>query len=477
MLTVVLLTPLAASVVVALLGRSTASTARTLGLLGSLASLAVTVVAVAAVGDGALSQGVGEGARQWWLLQMDGLSAPLLLLTGVLGIISVLAVPRSADSAGSLVALLLAEQAAVTGVFLAGNLVLFYAFWEAVLIPMFFIIGIWGGQARRHAATKFFIYTFAGSALMLVGLIIAITQGGVFTTQELIDTPLASSLQGVVFWLVAIGFLMKIPVVGLHTWQPDAYTEAPTAGSIMLSGVLAKMGAYALLRIAAPIAPGAFDAARPVLVALGIAGIIYGALMAYAQSDLKRLVAYSSIAHMGFVLLAIAIGTPLALGAAMIGMVSHGLVAGLMFLLVGQLFERTGTYDMTRLGGLGKVVPGWAVAFTFVALASLGLPGLSGFPGELVTVMESWNTIGWWTVLAALGVVFAALYALTAVRKVNHGPVSAEFGSLADLTTAEWVPVVPLVLCILLVGVWPQFVVALAEPALKALAVVTGGAL
>ncbi len=479
MLTAVVLTPLIGGAIVALLGRSSARAARTLAGVASLVSLAVTVAAVASIPAGGepLVEGLGNGARQWWLLQIDGLAAPLLLLAAFLGLIAVLAVRREDSSPAAFYGLLLAEQAAVSGVFLAGNLVLFYAFWEAVLIPMYFIIGIWGGERRRHAATKFFIYTFAGSALMLVGLIIAITQGGVFTMQEVAAAPVASGLQTTVFWLLAIGFLMKIPVVGLHTWQPDAYTQAPTSGSILLSGVLAKMGTYALLRVAMPIAPDAYRAAQPLLVALGIAGIIYGALVAYAQSDLKRLVAYSSIAHMGFVVLAIGIGTPFALGGAMLGMISHGLVAGMLFLLVGQLHHRTGTYEMSRFGGFGRVLPGWATAFTFVALASLGLPGLSGFPGELTTVIEAWNAVGWWAAAAALGVVFAALYSLTAVRRVNHGPVAEEFSGSADLAPGEWFVVAPLALAIVLIGVWPQLVTGLAEPALRALAVVTGGAL
>ncbi len=473
MLTAVILTPLLGSLIVALLGRPSAKVARVLALLASLASFGVVIAAVAtSPGSQAAS-----GAAQWWMLTMDGIAAPLLLLTGFLGVIAVLAARSETRSPAAHYALLLAVQASVSGVFLAGNLVLFYAFWEAVLIPMYFIIGIWGAENRRHAAMKFFIYTFAGSALMLVGLIIAMFQGNAFAMGDLLSTPLSVGLQGPVFWLLSIGFLMKLPVVGLHTWQPDAYTQAPTSGSILLSGVLAKMGAYALLRIAIPIAPAAYDAARPVLVALGIIGIIYGALVALAQSDLKRLIAYSSIAHMGFVVLAIGIGTPLALGAAMLVMISHGLVAGMLFLLAGQLYERTGTYEMSRLGGFGKVLPAWATAFTFAALASLGLPGLSGFPGELAAVLESWGSIGWWTALAALGVVFSAAYNLTAVRRVNHGPVAEEFAGIADLGLAEWLAVAPLAVGIVVVGVWPQFVTGMAEPALRALAAVTGGAL
>jgi len=352
---------------------------------------------------------------------------------------------------------------------------LFYVFWEAVLIPMFFLIGIWGHENRKHAAMKFFVYTFAGSVLMLLGLIIAYMATGATTM-----TDLAAAASGVpsriVFPLLLIGMLIKIPAVPLHTWLPDAHVEAPTAGSILLAGVLLKMGGYGLMRVAMPACPveWASPGARGLLATLGILGIIYGAAMALVQSDLKRLVAYSSVAHMGFVLLALSVGTAAALGAAMLVMVSHGVVAGLLFLLVGQLYERTHTREIARFGGLGRVIPLWATAFTFAALASLGLPGLSGFPGEFLTMLEAWQAWEWWIIPATVGLVLAAAYNLRAVREVAHGAIAEEFDSIPDLRTVDRVPVALLALSILVLGIWPQLVLAVSSNAMQALAALLG---
>ena len=477
MLTAVILTPLAGAALVAVLGARSATVARALALLAALSSAGVTAFAVARVADGtsAITERLGAGAIPWWLLALDGIAAPLLALTAFLGVIAVLASWRIEKAPSVHLALLLALQASVAGVFLAGNVVLFYAFWEAVLIPMYFLIGVWGHEDRRHAAMKFFVYTFAGSALMLVGLVIGIFEGGVFAMSDIASSHLPAGLQTAVFWLLAAGFLVKIPVVGLHTWLPDAHVEAPTAGSIMLAGVLLKMGGYGLIRLALPLAPQAYEAARGALAGLGIAGIVFGALVALSQTDLKRLVAYSSVSHMGFVLLAVGVGTPLALGAAMLVLVSHGLVAGMLFLLVGLLYERTHTREMARFGGLGRLLPGWATAFTFAALASLGLPGLSGFPGELATVLEAYGSLGWWAAVAAAGVVLAAAYNLTAVRRVNHGPLAEEWAGIADLSAVEWAAVAPLAAGIVALGVWPNAVLGLAGEALRAVAVLGGG--
>lgn len=406
-------------------------------------------------------------------LSADGIALPLVVLTALLSVVSVL-VSWRAERLNAHLALLLGLEAAVMGVFLAADLVLFYVMWEAVLIPMFLLIGGWGHENRRRAAMKFFIYTFAGSALMLVGLIMLIAAQG---TSDM-HAPMVSlgGRETLIFWLLAAGFAVKVPVWPLHTWLPDAHVEAPTAGSVMLAGVLLKMGAYGFIRLCVPFAPGAFAEASPVLAVLGGIGIVYGAAVALGQTDLKRLVAYSSVSHMGFVLLGLASASTLGIQAAMLGMVSHGLVAGLLFLLVGALYDRTHTRELSAFGGLGREMPKWAAVFVFASLASLGLPGLSGFPGEFGAVIASFARFGWAIALVAPGVVLAGAYSLRAVRTVVHGePGPASGAASRDLGRREVLAALPLVVLVVALGVWPRLVTELAAPAVTALVAAMGG--
>jgi len=469
--------PALAAVACAIAGRVLPSFPKWIALLALLAQAAL-MFALAPVGlySGARIEGALWGAfGSMWSTSLDGLSTPLMLLTIFIGLAAVIVSWDVKDRPGAFFALLLALQAALTAVFIADNLVLFYVGWESVLIPMYFIIGGWGSSNRRHAATKYLLYSFAAGAIMLFGVILAIAEsGGTARISEITAASAGMSTPSLVFWLFTIAFLVKIPAVPFHTWLPDAHTEAPTAGSIVLAGVLLKMGGYGLMRIAVPFAPSAFGQARIALMVLGLVGIVYGAAMALVQTDLKRLVAYSSVSHMGFVILAIAVATPDAMGAALVAMVSHGFVAGLLFLLVGSLYARTHTRELSRFGGLGRVMPIWGVAFTFGALASLGLPGLSGFPGEFATVLESFRAFGWWTAFGTIGLVLAAAYNLRAVRSSVQGPVG-EFTSLPDLGVRETSLVVAFSVGIVALGIQPMLLLNVAEKALLSLSKVAGG--
>ena len=469
-------------VLVPLIGALLAAlTSRVSGAPRVVAALAVAGQAAALVALG--SQGALSGLHAagvtmpgrfaLWATALDGLSVPLVALTVVVGAVAVAAAWRIDSRPGAFFALLLVVQAAVAGVFVADDLVLFYVAWESVLIPMFFLILGWGSSGRRHAAAKYLIYTFAGGALMLVALIVLVLQSGTTSISALAGRPAPIAAQSLVFWLLLVAFLVKLPAVPLHTWLPDAHTEAPTAGSILLAGVLLKMGGYGLMRFLLPLTPSAYAHAKGVLLALGIVGVVWGAACALVQTDLKRLVAYSSVSHMGFVLVGVAVGTPLALGAALVVMVSHGLVAGLLFFLVGAVYERSHTREISRFGGLGKTMPRWSVALVFAALASAGLPGLSGFPGEFAALAESYHVFGAVSTLAIAGVLLAGAYNLRAVRSTVQGPAGT-FAGGADLSPREIAVAAFLALGIVALGLAPSLVLSYAEPALLVLARAAG---
>jgi len=395
-------------------------------------------------------------------LALDGLSLLLILLTAVLGIMAVLASWTDVtENVGFFHFNLLWVLAGITGVFLALDLFLFYFFWEVMLVPMYFLIALWGHERRIYAAVKFFLFTQAGGLLMLVAILgLYFVHGqatGVYTFEysQLLGTAMSPA---VAFWLMlgfAAAFAVKLPAVPVHTWLPDAHTEAPTAGSVILAGVLLKTGAYGLLRFVLPLFPQAARAVAPVAMALGVVGILYGALLAYSQKDLKRMVAYTSVSHMGFVLLGIFAGNELALQGVAMQMLCHGISTGALFILAGALQERLHTRDVDRMGGLWAATPRLGAATLIFALASLGLPGLGNFVGEFLVLLGAYQASPWLAALAALGLVAATIYSLWLVQKVFHGPREAAL-PLVDLGGREMTIMGVLFVLIVGLGLYPQ---------------------
>ncbi|RME62647.1 MAG: NADH-quinone oxidoreductase subunit M, partial [Caldilineae bacterium] len=351
-------------------------------------------------------------------LGVDGISLWLVLLTTFLMPIAVgFSNQHIKEGVGAYMVLMLLLETGMIGVFLALDLVLFYVFWEFSLIPMYFLIGKWGSQNRIYAALKFFLFTLAGSALMLVAILVLYFQTGSFNVLELQGAALPTFTQQMAFWAFALAFAVKVPLFPLHTWLPDAHVQAPTAGSIILAGVLLKMGTYGFLRFALPIFPEAAMAYGPLISILAIVGILYGALVALVQKDVKSLVAYSSVAHLGFVMLGIFAFNAQGISGAVLQMVNHGLSTGALFLMVGMLYERRHTRMLSEFGGLWKSIPMYCFFFLVVAMSSAGLPGLNGFVGEFTILLGAFAYNPLFAVLAAFGVILAAWYLLTAFRK------------------------------------------------------------
>ncbi|MHB0870133.1 MAG: complex I subunit 4 family protein [Chloroflexota bacterium] len=394
-------------------------------------------------------------------LALDGLSLLLVTLTSFLGIMAVAASwTEIRDRVGFFHFNLLWVLAAITGVFLAIDLFLFYFFWEMMLIPSYFLF-LWGFERRLYAAIKFIIFTQAGGLLMLLailGLYFLHGQGTgsySFDYMELLGTRLPQDLA---MWLMLglfVGFAVKLPVVPIHTWLPDAYTQAPTGASVVLSGLMAKTAGYGLIRFLVPLFPQAALSFAPVAMVLAVAGILYGTLLAFGQRDLKRLIAYSSLSHMGFVLLGIFAWNSLALQGVVMVMVAHGVSTGALFILAGALQQRVGTREMARMGGLWSTVPLMGGATLFFALASLGLPGLGNFVGEFLTLLGTFRANFTAAVLAAIGIVFATVYALWMIQRVFQGP-NREGWQLPDLSSRELGMMVVLIVTLLWLGLYPQ---------------------
>jgi len=419
---------------------------------------------------------------------VDGLSILLLLLTTFLTPLSILSTWSAVEERVKdfMVFFLLLEMGMV-GVFLAQDLFLFYIFWEFTLVPMYFLIGVWGGPRRIYAAIKFFLYTMAGSILMLLAILWLGIRGGTFSVPELVAGS-ASIPANIQFWLFlafAAAFAIKVPMWPLHSWLPDAHVEAPTAGSVILAGVLLKMGTYGFLRFNLPLFPQATVQLAPWLAALAVIGILYGAAVSYAQQDVKKLVAFSSVSHLGFVMLGLFALNPQGIQGGILQMVNHGLSTGALFLIVGMIYERRHTRDMEAFGGLWKVMPVYGALTLIVTLSSMGLPGLNGFVGEFTILLGAWTAgqadypLGsyWFAGLSAIGVILAAVYMLYMFQKLFLGPLSREENrALKDLSWREIATLAPLVVFIFWIGLYPRPFFTLMAPAVERLVAIVGSA-
>jgi NADH-quinone oxidoreductase subunit M len=369
-------------------------------------------------------------------------------------------------------ALMLVLETAIIGVFLSLDLVLFFVFFEASLIPMYFLIGEWGGKNRIYAAVKFFIYTFAGSALMVVAILIVYFSTGTFDIVALQSANIAPAVQTWAFIAFALAFAVKTPLFPFHTWLPDAHVQAPTAGSIILAGVLLKMGTYGYLRLAMPIFPQAAVQFGPIVGALAVIGIIYGALVALTQRDIKSLVAYSSVAHLGYVMLGLVAFNAIGIGGSVLQMVNHGLSTGALFLMVGYLYERRHTRNLDEFGGLWKSIPVFCGFFLVVAMSSAGMPGLNGFVGEFTIMLGAYQVMPWYAIIAAVGVILAAWYLLTAFRKMAQGQITKpenDKAHLKDLRFDEVLLMLPLVFLFFIIGLFPNLFFDKINPSVEAL--------
>lgn len=488
LLTAIIFLPLVGAAVTALLPQSRPDLPKKVALGFALADLAVALWVlvgfdVSAVGMQFVEQAswVPEAGIQYYL-GIDGISVTLLALSALLTVLAILASWKIDKKPAFYFAMIQVLAVGMNGVFCALDFVLFYVFWELVLVPMYFLIAIWGGPRREYASIKFFLYTLFGSVFMLVGLIALYLhpEAGTFDMIKLAELG-GSGVFGIGFqwWVFAaffLGFAVKVPVWPLHTWLPDAHVEAPTAGSVLLAGIMLKMGTYGFVRISLPMLPEASESWAWFLALLAAISIVYGAAVAFAQADLKKLVAYSSVSHMGFVMLGIASLTPAGINGAVAVMVAHGLITGMMFLLVGMIYERTHTRMISEVRGVSKAAPVAGGLLAFAAFASLGLPGLAGFPGEFLSLLGAWNSDIWpgYVIISAVGVLLAAAYMLWMVQRVVLGDPSEAVAKITDLGAREIGLLVPLIALTVVIGVYWSSLLRYVDPAVTSMLTAMG---
>ena len=483
-LTLAIFLPAVGLGIVLMLPKAEEQLAKVVALGTSLVTLAVGIGILADFDYGKAGK-LQFGVNEAWIdvikaryhLGLDGISLPMLILSMFITVLCIIYswnhFPEPHNVKGFL-ALILLLEVGMNGTFLAEDLILFFIFFEIVLLPMFFMIGVWGGPNREYASIKFFLFTLFGSALMLLGFLALFFLQHSFQIPDLAamgDGNIAETTRFLIFGGLFLGFAIKVPMFPFHTWLPDAHTEAPTVGSVLLAAILLKLGTYGFIRIAIPILPHAARVWAPWIGLLAVIGIIYGAFCCLAQTDMKRLIAFSSVSHMGFVMLGIATLTSFGINAAIFGMVAHGLITGMLFFIGGSVQHTFGTREMSRLGGLLKQAPkmGWILGFC--AMASLGLPGLAGFWGEFPAVLSAYQpspglstgAFRTFMVIAAIGTVLASGYLLWMYQRVAFGEPKPEFADahIHDVTTVEWIAWTPILLMIVALGVYPNIIFSL----------------
>ena len=474
LLSLLIFLPIVGGLVVLALGSDRAPAARAVALLVSVATLVFSVPLYTGF-DSATASMQFEEILPWidafnihYRLGVDGISMPLILLTTFITVLVILAAWEVIQKqVAQYMAAFLIMEGLMIGVFSALDAMLFYVFWEAMLIPMFIIIGVWGGPRRVYATLKFFLYTFLGSVFMLVAMIYLYVKTGTFDLLAFHGISLNLREQTWIFIAFLLAFAVKVPMWPVHTWLPDAHVEAPTGGSVVLAAIMLKMGGYGFVRLSLPITPDASRSLDWLLIGLSLVAVVYIGLVALAQKDMKKLIAYSSIAHMGFVTLGFFIpmmllkvgntdAAALGIEGGMVQMVSHGLVSGALFLCIGVLYDRVHSREIASYGGVASKMPVFAALMVFFAMANAGLPGTSGFVGEFMVILGSFQANFWYAFLAALTLIFGAAYTLWLVKRVLYGEVANDdVAALSDVNTREFVILGILALSVLVLGVWP----------------------